>query len=209
MNNHFITLGNLGLCVAASLNAQRLFKDHRAPAAGIFLVVCSAALSVLPATISLDWSSQPAALCADLQWAAEVLSPAMVSFGFLWLSDDHFTAYTLLTGSALLSMLTGWLSRDGLSVMSRCMAMSSLSCSLTVCLFAGNPLGILGSVLLSAPALVGLSGTSPLVSPEAAGGLLKLGLIGAMTVGCWAIRWALEIYVQDLKGWDKSNNILT
>ncbi|KAL2083913.1 hypothetical protein ACEWY4_019431 [Coilia grayii] len=202
MNNLFITIGNIALCVAASLNAQRLFKDHRAPAVGFFLVACSAALAVLP---SSPWS---APLQADMQWVAEVLSPAMVSFGFLWLSDDHSTAYTLLTGSALLSMLADWLSRHGLAVMSRCMAMSSLSCSLTVCVFAGNTLGILGSVALSVPALVALNSASPLVSPAAAGGLLKLGLIAVMTVGCSAIRRALEMYVQDLKRWDRSN-ILT
>lgn len=145
---------------------------------------------------------------ADLQWVAEVLGPAMVAFGFLWLSEDHSTAYTLLTGSALLSTLTDWLSRDGLTVMSRCMALSSLSCSLTVCLFAGNMLGVFGSVALSLPALVALNSTSPLISPELAGGMLKSLLIGTTTLGCWSIRQSLEKYLQDLKGWER-NDILT
>ena len=175
---------------------------HRAPAVGFFLVACSSGLSALPCSPLL------ASVQKDLQWVAEILGPATVSFGFLWLSDDHSTAYVLLTGSALLSTLTDWLSRDGLAVMSRCLALSSLSCSLTVCLFAGNTLGVLGSVALSLPALVALNSTSPLISPEVAGGLLKSVLIGTMTLGCWSIRQALDVYLQDLKVWDR-NNILT
>ncbi|XP_062393827.1 transmembrane protein 276-like [Sardina pilchardus] len=202
MHDHFLTVGNIALCLVALLNAQRLFKVHRAPAVGFFLVACSAGLSALPSSPLL------VSVREDLQWVAEVLGPAMVAFGFLWLSDDHSTAYVLLTGSALLSTLTDWLSRDGLTVMSRCMALSSLSCSLTVCLFAGNILGVLGSVALSLPAIVALNSTSPLVSPEAAGGVLKSVLIGTTTLGCWSIRQSLEKYFQDLQGWDR-NNILT
>ena len=178
-----------------------LLQDHRAPSVGLFLLGLSAGLCALPL-------SNPVLIClqTDLEWAGEILAPPLVSFGFLWLSQDHATAHVLLIGSGLLPLLCDWLSPDGLMVMTRCLALSSLSCSLTVCLFAGNATGALGSVALSLPSLVAprvvLHSLTPLISQGALEGLLKWLLKGSMAVGCIASKRALGVYLEDLKNWD-------
>uniref|UniRef100_A0A3B4DEC1 Uncharacterized protein n=2 Tax=Pygocentrus nattereri TaxID=42514 RepID=A0A3B4DEC1_PYGNA len=147
-----------------------------------------------------------AAAQKDLEWVAEILGPALSAFGFLWLSEDRSTAHVLLIGSALLPLLADWLSADGLVVMSRCVGLSALSCSLTVCLFAGNAAGVVGSVALSLPTLVAprVRGATvgSIMSPQLAGGLLRWVLKAIMAVGCWTTKTALDQFLQDLKGWD-------
>uniref|UniRef100_A0AAQ5X2W2 Uncharacterized protein n=1 Tax=Amphiprion ocellaris TaxID=80972 RepID=A0AAQ5X2W2_AMPOC len=119
------------------------------PSVGLFLLGLSAALCLLPSS-----GSNLSSLQREAVWAGELLAPALVSFDFLWLSQDRNTAYILLCGSCLLLGLSDWLSADSLTAMTRCLGLSSLSCSLTVCLFAGNAVGALGGVALSLPLLV-------------------------------------------------------
>ncbi|XP_037393169.1 uncharacterized protein LOC119263112 [Pygocentrus nattereri] len=189
------------LSLSALQVSVHLFKDHRAPSVGFFLVACSSALAVLPLS-----SPSLAAAQKDLEWVAEILGPALSAFGFLWLSEDRSTAHVLLIGSALLPLLADWLSADGLVVMSRCVGLSALSCSLTVCLFAGNAAGVVGSVALSLPTLVAprVRGATvgSIMSPQLAGGLLRWVLKAIMAVGCWTTKTALDQFLQDLKGWD-------
>uniref|UniRef100_A0A3P8SLX2 Uncharacterized protein n=1 Tax=Amphiprion percula TaxID=161767 RepID=A0A3P8SLX2_AMPPE len=119
-------------------------QNHRGPSVGLFLLGLSAALCLLPSS-----GSNLSSLQREAVWAGELLAPALVSFDFLWLSQDRNTAYILLCGSCLLLGLSDWLSADSLTAMTRCLGLSSLSCSLTVCLFAGNAVGALGGVALS------------------------------------------------------------
>lgn len=176
-------------------------QDHRAPSVGMFLLGLSAGLC----TLCLP-SPYLTSLQNDLEWAGEVLATPLVSFGFLWLSEDHNTAHILLIGSCLFLGLSDWLSADGLMLMTRCLALSSLSCCLTVCLFAGNALGALGSVALSLPSLVspgvGAKTLAPLISPAAADGLLKWLLKGSMSLGCWASMVALSKFMLEVRVWD-------
>ncbi|XP_041648767.1 uncharacterized protein LOC121513234 [Cheilinus undulatus] len=188
---------NVVLSVSAMHSAYRLFKDHRAPSVGLFLLGLSTALCVLhPSSSYLTFIQR------DAKWASEVLAPALVSFDFLWLSEDHNTAHILLCGSCMLLGLCDWLSADALTVMTRCLALSSLSCCLTVCLFAGNALGALGGVALSLPLLVApLGGTntfSSLISPAVTEGLITWILKGFMSVGCWASMQALHMFLLDV-----------
>ncbi|KAG7469729.1 hypothetical protein MATL_G00132020 [Megalops atlanticus] len=195
------TLSDVFLLLTALYTACQLFKDHRAPALGLFLLGSTAGLCSLPV-------SSPALNCIqrELEWAGGVLAPALVSFGFLWLSQDRSTAHVLLLGSALLMALHDWLSPEALVLMSRCLALSSLSCSLTVCLFTANVAGAFGSVALSLPALVspvpGAVAFTPLVSTEAAEGYLKCLLKGLVAIGCLSTKPALGKYLQDLTEWD-------
>ncbi|XP_018596214.1 uncharacterized protein LOC108927415 [Scleropages formosus] len=191
-------VSDVALCLSALYAAFHLFKDHRASAVGLFLVGLSAGLSSLaissPALISLE---------EDLEWAGAVLGPALVSFDFLWLSEDRLTAHVVLMCSALLPMPRDWFSQEGLVLLSRCLALSSLSCSLTVSLFTGNGAGALASVALSLPTLVAPKGTpgslASLVTREAAQGPLTWLLKGLMAVGCLSTKRALGTYLLDLK----------
>ncbi|KAJ8288133.1 hypothetical protein COCON_G00007920 [Conger conger] len=200
-NQWIAALSNITLSLFALHAAFQLFKDHRAPAVGFFLVGSSAALCSLPLSCA-------AVLCVqgELEWAGAVLGPALVSFGFLWLSQDHSTAHVLLLGSASLLGLHDWLSLETLVVMSRCSALSSLCCSLTVCLFTANVAGALGSVALSLPALVapvpGAKAFTSLVAPGAAEGVLKCLLKGLMAIGCLSTKKALGRYLLDLQRLD-------
>ncbi|KAF0045344.1 hypothetical protein F2P81_001873 [Scophthalmus maximus] len=108
-------------------------QDHRAPSVGFFLLGLSAAVCVLHPSGSLLTELQ-----REAEWAGQLLAPALVSFDFLWLSHDSNTAHILLCGSCLLLGLCDWLSADALMVMTRCLGLSSLSCCLMVCLFAGS-----------------------------------------------------------------------
>uniref|UniRef100_A0A3Q3GHT3 Uncharacterized protein n=1 Tax=Labrus bergylta TaxID=56723 RepID=A0A3Q3GHT3_9LABR len=174
-------------------------QDHRAPSVGLFLLGLSAALCLLHPSSSYLTSIQ-----REAQWASEVLAPALVSFDFLWLSEDHNTAHILLCGSCILLGLCDWLSVEALTLMTRCLGLSSLSCCLTVCLFAGNALGALGGVALSLPLLVAPPGGEntflPLIYPGATEGLIKCILKGFMSVGCWASTKALHLFLLDVTG---------
>lgn len=188
---------NIILSATALHASHTLFKDHRAPSVGIFVLGLSAALCVFHPSSSYLTSIQ-----REAEWAGEVLAPALVSFDFLWLSEDHNTAHILLCGSCLLLGLCDWLSTDTVTVMARCLGLSSLSCCLTVCLFAGNALGALGGVALSLPLLVTLrDGTNTLalfISPPATEGLVKWLLKGSMSLGCWASTQALNKFLLDV-----------
>lgn len=188
---------NIILSATALYSSYRLFKDHRAASVGFFLLGLSAALCALHPS-----SSHLTSVQREVEWAGEVLAPALVSFDYLWLSEDHNTAHTLLLGSCLLLGLCDWLSADALTMMTRCLGLSSLSCCLTVCLFAGNALGALGSVALSLPSLVaprvGANTFAPLVSPAATEGLFKWLLKGSLSVGCWASTQALRKFLSDV-----------
>ncbi|XP_026149195.1 kinesin-like protein KIFC3 isoform X3 [Mastacembelus armatus] len=140
---------NIVLSTTALYFSYQLFKDHRAPSVGLFVLGLSAALCFFHLS-----SSYLISLQRDAEWAGQVLAPVLVSFDFLWLSQDHNTAQILLCGSCLLLGLCDWLSADTLVVLTRCLGLSSLSCCLMVCLFAGNPLGALGGVALNLPLLV-------------------------------------------------------
>ncbi|XP_034467911.1 uncharacterized protein LOC117777324 [Hippoglossus hippoglossus] len=188
---------NIVLSVTALCSSYRLFKDHRAPSVGLFLLGLSAAACVLQPS-----SSQLTALQREAEWAGELLAPALVSFDFLWLSQDHNTAHILLCGTCLLLGLCDWLSADAFSVMTCCLGLSSLSCCLMVCLFAGNALGALGGVALSLPLLVtpqvGTNTLALLMSPAASEGLMKWVLKGALSIGCWASTRALGKFLLDV-----------
>ncbi|KAJ8290721.1 hypothetical protein GJAV_G00016710 [Gymnothorax javanicus] len=194
-NQWIAELFNITLSLSAFNTAFQLFKDHRAPAVGFFLLGCSALLSALPVSCP--------ALISELEWAGGVLAPALVSFGFLWLSQDHFTAHVLLLGSASLLGLRDWLSPETLVVMSRCMALSSLCCTLTVCLFTANAAGALGSVALSLPGLVApvpeATAAHFLVSPEIAEDVQKCLLKGLMVIGCLFTKKSLARHLLDLQ----------
>uniref|UniRef100_A0A8D3BDG6 Uncharacterized protein n=1 Tax=Scophthalmus maximus TaxID=52904 RepID=A0A8D3BDG6_SCOMX len=168
-----------------------------APSVGFFLLGLSAAVCVLHPSGSLLTELQ-----REAEWAGQLLAPALVSFDFLWLSHDSNTAHILLCGSCLLLGLCDWLSADALTVMTRCLGLSSLSCCLMVCLFAGNALGALGGVALSLPLLVapqvGTNTLAPLVSPAASEGLTKWLLKGALSIGCWASTKALANFLLDV-----------
>lgn len=161
---------------------------------GLFLLGLSAAVCSLPPSSSY--------LQREAEWAGEVLAPALVSFDFLWLSQDYNTAHILLCGSCMLLGLCDWLSADTLTVMTRCLGLSSVSCCLTVCLFTGNALGALSGVALSLPSLVtpqaGTDTFVPLISPAASEGLIKWILKGSMSVGCWASVKALSKFMLDV-----------
>ncbi|XP_078109202.1 transmembrane protein 276-like [Sander vitreus] len=190
---------NIILSATALYSSYRLFKDHRAPSVGLFLLGLSAALCISHPSCSYLTSIQ-----REAEWAGEVLAPALVTFDFLWLSEDHNTANILLCGSCLLLGVCDWLSADAVTLMTRCLGLSSLSCCLTVCLFASNALGAFGGVALSLPLLVaqrvGTNTFAPLFSPAATEGLTKWLLKGSMSVGCWASTQALSkflLYVTD------------
>lgn len=188
---------NIVLSATALYYSYRLFKDHRAPSVGLFLLGLSAALCIVQPS-----SSYLTSLQREAEWTAQVLAPALVSFDFLWLSEDHNTAHTLLCGSCLLLGLCDWLSADALTLMTRCLGLSSLSCCLTVCLFAGNALGAFAGVALSLPLLlaqrVGTNTFAPLISQAATEGLIKWLLKGIMSVGCWASTQALGKFLLDV-----------
>nr|XP_046254635.1 uncharacterized protein LOC124064323 isoform X1 [Scatophagus argus] len=188
---------NIILSVTALYSSYRLFKDHRASSVGLFVLGITAAVCIAHPSGSGITSAQ-----REAEWAGEVLAPALVSFDFLWLSEDHSTAHILLCGSCLLLGLCDWLSADALTVMTSCLGLSSLSCCLTVCLFASNALGALGSVALSLPLLVapraGANTFAPLLSPAAAEGLIKWLLKGSMSFGCWASTKALGKFLLDV-----------
>ncbi|XP_062847868.1 uncharacterized protein LOC134310248 [Trichomycterus rosablanca] len=179
----------------------RLFKDHRAPSVGFLLITVSSALTLLPLPGTAVSLAQK-----DLRWAGEALCPALLGFGFLWFSEDHLTACVLLIGSSVLPTLADWLSEDVLVIMTRCQALSALSCSLTVCLFAANGTGVLVSVALSLPALVAPravgSSAASLGASQTVGGLLEWVLKVVMAAGCWTTQRALDTFLQDLKQWD-------
>ncbi|XP_008283903.1 uncharacterized protein LOC103360048 [Stegastes partitus] len=185
---------NIILSATALYSSYKLFKNHRGPSVGLFLLGLSAALCLLP-----PCGSNLSSLQREAEWAGELLAPALVSFDFLWLSQDHNTAHVLLCGSCLLLGLSDWLSADSLTVMTRCLGLSSLSCCLTVCLFAGNALGALGGVGLSLPLLVAPANSlAPLISAAATEGLMKWLLKGSMSIGCWASTQALGKYLLDV-----------
>lgn len=169
-------------------------KDHRGPSVGFFLLGFSAALGILHASSG--------SLQREAEWTAEVLAPALVSFDLLWLSQDRNTARVLLCGSCLLLGLKDGLSADTLTVLTRCLGLSSLSCSLTVCLFAGNALGAAGSVALSLPLLLAQQADTntfaPLISPPATEGLVKCLLKASLSVGCWFSTKALSKFLLDV-----------
>ncbi|XP_062278989.1 uncharacterized protein LOC133983809 [Scomber scombrus] len=196
---------NIMLSATALYSSYKLFKDHRAPSIGLFMLGLSAGLC-----ISHPSSSFLSSLQKEAEWAGEVLAPALVSFHFLWLSEDHNTAHILLCGSCLLLGLCDWLSADALTLLTRCLGLSSLSCCLTVCLFAGNALGALGGVALSLPLLVapgvGTNCFAPLISPAATEGMLKWLLKGFMSIGCWASTQALDKFLLDIT--DRCNLII-
>lgn len=187
------------LSVSSLHAAYQLFKDHRASSLGFLLIGCSSVLQLFSPSNQIIMSLQN-----DLEWAGESLGPVLSTFDFLWLSDDHITARILLIGSTFFIMLSDWLSPDGLVIMSRCLAFSTLSCSLTVCAFAENAAGAVGSVALSLPLLVSPRSRSrslgSLVLPTE--GLLSWIFKVIMALGCWTTRKALIKYLLDLKGWD-------
>lgn len=179
-----------------------LLQAHRAPAVGFFFLGISASICIL----------RPSSLCiATIQkeagWASKVMAPALVSFDFLWLSEDRSTAHILLFGSCLLLGLYDWMSADTLTLMTRCLGLSSLSCSLTVCLFAGNASGALGAVALILPLFVapnvGTTAFASLASATAAEGVVVWLLNGSLSVGCWASTRALHKYFLDVTDWCK------
>lgn len=140
---------------------------------------------------------------SQVEFASDVLAPTLISFDFLWLSKDQNTAHVLLLGSCLLLAVCDWLSADALLVMTRCLALSSLSCTLTVCLFASNAAGALAGLALSLPLLVApgvaASTVMPLVSAAAASDVALKGFLkGLMSVGCWASTTALRKFLVDV-----------
>lgn len=189
-------------CNVAASSIHISPQNHRGPSVGFFLLGLSAALCIVHAS-----SSTLTSLQRDAEWAGEVLAPVLVSFDFLWLSQDHNTAHILLCGSCLLLGLSDWLSADALMVMNRCLGLSSLSCCLTVCLFAGNALGALGGVALSLPLLLlqrdATNTYSLLISPAATEGLMEWLLKGSLSIGCWASTRALNAFLLDVT--DRSN----
>lgn len=190
---------HVSICII-SVSLVLYLQDHRAPSVGFFLIACSSFLAVIPLPSVLSQVQ------IELEWAGEILGPSLSAFGFLWLSEDRWTAHVLLIVSAILPMFSSWLSEDTLVILTRCVSMAALSCSLTVCLFAASGTGVMGSLTLSLPALV-----APRVRPNSMASLIfaqsDRGLLGwslkiIMAVGCWTMKAALDKYLQDLKGWD-------
>lgn len=188
---------NIILTATALYYSYKLFKVHRAPSVGFFLLGISAAISILHPS-----SPYLTSLQREAEWAAEVLAPVLVSFDFLWLSQDRNTAQILLCGSCLLLGLSDWLSADTLTIMTRCLGLSSLSCCLTVCLFAGNASGAFGSMALSLPLMLthrfGTKTFAPLLFPVATEGLMKCLLKGSLLIGCWVSTLALGKFLLDV-----------
>lgn len=174
---------NIILTSTALYSSHKLFKNHRAPSLGFFLLGFSAGLSTLT-----SFTPYFSSLQEEVSWAADVLAPVLVSFEFLWLSEDHNTAYVVLCGSCLFLGLSNWLSADAFAVMTHCLFLSSLSCCLTVCLFAGNALGAVAGVAL----------TVPLLMASTAVELMQWILKGFLCVGCWAATQALNIFLIDV-----------
>ncbi|MED6236418.1 hypothetical protein ATANTOWER_008900 [Ataeniobius toweri] len=96
----FTSGSNIILCATALQSSYKLFRDHRGPSVGFFLLGFSAALCILHVSTS--------SFQREAEWTGEVLAPALVSFDLLWLSQDHNTARVLLTGSCLLLGLSDW-----------------------------------------------------------------------------------------------------
>lgn len=86
--------------------------------------------------------------------------------------------------------------------MKRCLGLSSLSCCLTVCLFASNALGAFGGVALSLPLLMAQSietNTFATHFSTAANDCpTKWLLKGSMSLGCWASTQALGKFLLDV-----------
>ncbi|KAJ3598616.1 hypothetical protein NHX12_002121 [Muraenolepis orangiensis] len=140
-----------------------------------------------------------------MEWASELLVSSLVAFDLLWLSNDRNTAHVLLCGSCLFLGLRDCLSADTLVLMTYCLGLSSLSCSLTVCLFSGNGVGALGSLALGLPSLglrVGVQVLSPLLSPVASERLVKWILKGSLSFGCWAATQGLNRFLLEVRTWD-------
>ncbi|KAK0134566.1 hypothetical protein N1851_029837 [Merluccius polli] len=192
---------NIVLCAIALLSSYQLFKDHRAPSLAFFLL----GLSAVQCTLS-PFCPGLAYLQNELEWASEIMVSSLVAFDLLWLSEDHNTAHILLCGSFLFLGLSDCLSADTLVLMTHCLGLSSLSCSLTVCLFSNNGLGAVGSLALSLPSLVGIrvgvEVLSPLLSPVASEGLIKWILKGSLSLGCWAATWGLNHFLLEVRTWD-------
>ncbi|XP_051791774.1 transmembrane protein 276-like [Erpetoichthys calabaricus] len=150
---------NLMKWIAALLNvlwclitldlASRAAKLHRAPAIGILLTAFSSVFRSVTSLVPLPGSSQLQDLQDDLFWTSCLFAPALVSFGFLWLSEDRTTGNTLLCGSLLAASLSDWFSEYSRVLIGRFMVISSLSCSLTVCAFTGNVKGLFGNLVLN------------------------------------------------------------
>lgn len=176
-------------------------QDHRAPSLAFFLL----GLSAVQCTLS-PFCPHFATLQNEMEWASEILVSSLVAFDLLWLSADHNTAHILLCGSCLFLGLSDCLSEDTLVWMTYCLSLSSLSCSLTVCLFSSNGLGAVGCLALSLPSLVGLSVgvkfLSPLLSPGASEGVFKCILKALLSFGCWATTHGLNHFLLELKTWD-------
>ncbi|XP_034029449.1 uncharacterized protein LOC117513332 [Thalassophryne amazonica] len=194
----WVNLGsNMMVCVAAFSSSCQLFKNHRASSVGFFLLGLSAALFLFR-----PFSSQLASIQNKAEWSSEILAPALVSFEFLWLSEDRNTAHVLLCGSCMLLGLSDWLSADALMMMVHCLGLSSLSCCMMVCMFAGSALGAVGGVALSLPLLVasrdGMMSVSPLMSQAASEGLMKCFLKVSVSVGCWVSTQALKNFLVDI-----------
>ncbi|KAL6109142.1 tmem276 [Pungitius sinensis] len=185
------------LSATAFYSSYKLFKNHRAPSVGLFLLGLSAALCIL-----LPCSPYLTSIKRETEWAGEVFAPVLFAFDFLWLSEDHNTAYILLCGSCLLLGVSDWLSADALALMTRCLGLSSLSCCLMVCLFASNALGAFGGVALSLPLLlaqnVRANTVAPLIYPAATEGLIKGLLKASMAVGCWVSTQAISRFRLDV-----------
>lgn len=191
MSTFYSLSANIILTLTALHSSYRLFKDHRAPSLGFFILGLSAILSSMT-FFTTCFSFLPK---EDLSWAAEVLAVALLSFEFLWLSEDHNTAYILLCGSCFLVALCDWLSEDSFSVMTHCLCLSSLSCCLTVCLFTGNVLGAIGAVALTLHLAM--------LSTITENGLMEWILRIFSSVGCWASTHALRIFLIEVT--DKSS----
>lgn len=176
---------NILLTVTALYSSYRLFKNHRAPSLGFFMLGLSAGLSTM---VSLPYFSFLPK--EDMSWAAEVLALTLLSFEYLWISEDHNTAFILLCGSCFLVALCDWLSADAFSVMTHCLCLSSLSCCLTVCLFTGNLLGAIGGVALTLHLAT--------LSTAAANGLKECVLRVFSSVGCWASTRALKTFLNEV-----------
>uniref|UniRef100_A0A8C6T1W0 Uncharacterized protein n=1 Tax=Neogobius melanostomus TaxID=47308 RepID=A0A8C6T1W0_9GOBI len=169
------------LCSNILLTVTALYSSYSlAPSLGFFMLGLSAGLSSM-ASLTTHFSSLPK---EDMSWSAEVLALTLLSFEFLWLSEDHNTAFILLCGSCSLVALCDWLSADAFSVMTHCLCLSSLSCCLTVCLFTGNLLGAIGGVALTLPLAM--------LSTAAENGLMEWILRVFLSVGCWVSPRALS-----------------
>lgn len=189
------------LVATALVSSRSLFRDHRAPSVGFFLLGMSVGLGLLG-------PSWPSSLQAEAQWAGEVLAPGLVTFHLLWLSEDRATALLLLGGCCLLPGLGTGVSSATLQLLNRCAGLIFLSCSLTVCLCAGSVGGALGGASLCLPLLlarhpsVGLAVGPAIASEGTPEWLLKLSL----SLGCWASAQALPKFLSDLT--DRSGTTL-